>query len=131
MSRTYKDKDFYLRFPQEKYDFGREKEVHITSTRKLYEYDPLQDTFSVVEIEQPYVIYRWIKEPGVKTKKPRHYNGDWKWYKQTPSWFVREFMTVPKRAACRNWEKQAIYADDFEEIEDCPDFGRKPHVYYW
>ena len=50
---------------------------------------------------------------------------------QPPSWFVREFMTVPKRAACRNWEKQAIYADDFEEIEDCPDFGRKPHVYYW
>ncbi len=131
MSRTYKDKDFFLRFPEEKYDFGREKEVHITSTRKLYEYDPLQDTFSVVEMEQPYVIYRWVEEPGVKTKKPRHYKGDWKWYKRTPSWFVREFMTAPQRRECRDWESKVKYADDFEEIEDCPFFGKKPHIYYY
>lgn len=104
MSRTYKDKDFYLRFPEEKFDFGRD-----------FSYDR----------------FMWIDRPGVKTKKPRHYSGDWKWYKQTPSWWVREFMTAPKRAACRNWEKQAIYADDFDDLEDCPDFGRKPHVYFY
>ncbi len=78
--------------------------------------------------KRPYVIAKsGISADGCIST----YSGDWKWYKQAPSWFVREFMTVPKRAACRNWEKQAIYADDFEEIEDCPDFGRKPHIYFW
>ena len=104
MSRTYKDKDFFIRFPEEKYDYGT----------TLIPYH-----------------YRYLELPGVKTKKPRKYAGDWKWYKQTPGWFVREFMTVPKRAACRNWEHRAKQTVDFENFEDCPDFGRKPHVYYW
>lgn len=105
MSRTYKDKDFFLRFPEEKYDFGREKS---------------QEGFWI-----------WLDVPGVKTKKPRHYKGDWKWYQRTPSWFVREFMTAPQRRECRDWESKVKYAVDFDEIEDCPFFGKKPHIYYY
>ncbi len=131
MSRTYKDKDFYLRFPEEKYDFGSEKIEYRAVVRTLYEYSLEDDSYSEVEVPHNYIGHRWLDKAGAKTKKPRHYRGDHKWYKQTPSWFVREFMTVPKRAACRNWEKQAIYADDLEDFKDCPDFGRKPHVYYW
>ena len=131
MSRTYKDKDFYLRFPEEKYDFGSEKIEYRAVVRTLYEYNLEDDSYSKVEVPQHYIGYRRMDKAGVKTKKSRHYNGDWKWYKRTPGWFVREFMTAPKRAACRNWEKQAIYAVDFEEIEDCPDFGRKPHTYFY
>lgn len=131
MSRTYKDKDFYLRFPEEKYDFGSEKIEYRAVVRTLYEYNLEDDSYSKVEVPQPYIGYSWLDKAGVKTKKSRSYSGHWREYTQTPGWFVREFMTVPKRAACRNWEKQAIYAVDFEEIEDCPDFGRKPHVYYW
>ena len=131
MSRTYKDKDFYLRFPEEKYDFGSEKIEYRAVVRTLYEYNLEDDSYSKVEVPQHYIGYRRMGKAGAKTKKSRSYSGDWKWYKQTPSWFVREFMNVPKRAACRNWEKQAIYAVDFEEIEDCPDFGRKPHVYFY
>ena len=131
MSRTYKDKDFYLRFPEEKYDFGSEKIEYRAVVRTLYEYNLEDDSYSKVEVPQPYIDYRRMDKAGVKTKKSRSYSGDWNRYKQPPSWFVREFMNVPKRAACRNWEKQAIYAVDFEEIEDCPDFGRKPHVYFY
>ena len=131
MSRTYKDKDFYLRFPEEKYGFGSETYEYRVVVKTLYEYNLEDDSYFKVEVPQNYIGFRRLDKAGARTKKPRHYGGHWKWYKQTPGWFVREFMTVPKRAACRNWEKQAIYADDFEEIEDCPDFGRKPHVYYW
>lgn len=120
MSRTYKDKDFYLRFPEEKFDFGSEKVT--------YEYEWLS---MWTNKQETCIGCIRCDIAGAKTKKPRHYKGDWKWYKRTPSWFVREFMTAPKRAACRNWEKQAIYADDLEDFKDCPDFGRKPHVYYY
>lgn len=130
MSRTYKDKDFYLRFPEEKFDFAHGDMIRV-GARTLYNYDVEKDEFTEYVSDIEYISYRWLDKPGVKTKKPRHYKGDWKWYRQTPSWFVREFMTTPKRAACRNWEKQAIYADDLEDFEDCPDFGRKPHVYFY
>lgn len=112
MSRTYKDKDYYLSFPEEKWD---------------YTYGP--EGYNVQWIGS--IFYRPLQIKGRKTKKPRNYKGNWKWYKQTPSWFVREFMTVPKRAACRNWEQRAKQVVDFENFEDCPDFGRKPHVYYY
>jgi hypothetical protein len=34
---------------------------------------------------------------------------------------------VPKRAKCRNWEKTRTL-DNLDE--PCPDYGRKPHIYY-
>ncbi len=132
MSRTYKDKDFYLRFPEEKYDFGREDAVGYREVvRTMWEYDPIADTFNTIEVPQHYIGYRWLDVKGVKTKKPRNYEGDWKWWRRTPSWFVRDFMTGPKRRACRDWEKKVVLAEDVEDFEDCPDFGKKPHVYYY
>ena len=53
------------------------------------------------------------------------------WYKQTPSWWIKEFMTVPKRSKCRNWEKEILKLQDIEDCSICPDFGNKPHLYYW
>ena len=44
MSRTYKDKDFYLRFPEEKYDFGSEKVEYRAVVRTLYEYNLEDDS---------------------------------------------------------------------------------------
>lgn len=131
MSRTYKDKDFYLRFPEEKYDFGSEKVEYRAIAKTLYEYNLEEDTYSKIEVSHNYIGHRWLDKAGTKTKKPRHYKGDWKWYKRTPSWFVREFMTAPKRRECRDWQSKVKYAVDFEEIEDCPDFGKKPHIYFY
>lgn len=105
MSRTYKDKKYKLRFPEESLDFSR---------------------YSVGEWRYPFLEF-----PGVKTKKSKKkYGGYHNWYGSTPSWWVREFMTSPKRSACRNWEKSVIYSIDLE-AEDCPDYGHKPHKYYW
>lgn len=76
-----------------------------------------------------YPIYSIIYFPGVKTKKKRNHISFWQgYYSKAPSWWTKEFMTVPKRAACRNWEKTRT-VDNLDEI--CPDYGRRPHVYYW
>ena len=74
--------------------------------------------------------YYWHREiAGAKTKKKRHFKGHWVgYYFSTPSWWIREFMTVPKRAACRNWEKTRNF-DNLDEV--CPDYGRRPHLYYY
>ena len=50
----------------------------------------------------------------------------------TPSWWIREFMTVPQRAKVRTWKKKVEKTpiDELDLHEDCP-HGRKPHVYYW
>ncbi len=119
MSRTYKDKNFYLRFPEEEYHYGTE----------YVDYD--YEAKSIWGGMRTFTGRRYFDVAGAKTKKPRHYEGDWKWYKNTPSWFVRDFMTGPKRRACRDWEKKVVLAEDLEDFEDCPDFGKKPHIYYW
>lgn len=76
-----------------------------------------------------YPIYCTVYYPGTKTKKKRSHQGWWDgYYSKAPSWWVKEFMTVPKRAACRNWEKTRTL-DNLED--DYPDFGNKPFIYYW
>ena len=47
-----------------------------------------------------------------------------------PSWWVREFMSVPKRQKCRNWERNTVKLLDIEDVDICPDFGNKPHKYF-
>jgi hypothetical protein len=68
--------------------------------------------------------------PMTASKVKRTSDINWKWYKRTPSAWTRIQMTRPKRRACRVWELKTKYLLDFEEA-DCPDFGRKPHVYYY
>jgi hypothetical protein len=136
MSRTYKDRPY--KYNKEKVSW---EDRHEEFEYEAYTYDyalPYVGWRSYKEhLDSKFVVGTRIKtfrveKAGVLKKRKRFYQDpDDNWYKRTPSWWTREFMTVPKRAACRNWEKQAIYADDLEDFEDCPDFGRKPHVYYW
>lgn len=117
MSRTYKDKKWKLRYPENDYKFGIERVPYTVEYISIY-----------TDEKCSYTSY-WLKDiPGAKTKKPRHEHGDWNWCHSTPSWWVREFMTAPKRAKCRNWEKTRTL-DNLDET--CPDYGRKPHIYYW
>ena len=74
-----------------------------------------------------YVNPRWTKP---KTKK-NYFNSDYRWFKSTPSWWVREFMSVPKRQKCKNWERNTAKLLDIEDADICPDFGNKPHKYYF
>jgi len=119
MSRTYKDKKWSLRHPENDYTFGTER-VAYEVTRKDWRTGELLD--------ESYTRYVYRDLPGVKTKKPRHVYGEWNWVGNTPSWWVRDFMTAPTRARCRNWEKTRTL-DNLDEV--CPDYGRKPHIYYW
>lgn len=117
MSRTYKDKKVEYRSPTLSWTYGTE----------LVEYSyPAQYT-RVVR-----AMFCRVKVAGAKPKRkrsfvhPEHY-----WHQTTPSWWVREFMTAPKRAACRNWAKNVVKSTDVEDVLDCPDYGRKPHVYFY
>lgn len=100
MSRTHKDRHWKLRFPEETFEFG----YNIDGT------------------------YRWLKKPGVKTKKKRNYRR-WEWLQSTPSWWTRVMMHKPQRRKCRLWERTLHY-QDIEEA-DCPFFKNKPHVYFY
>lgn len=106
MSRTYKDKSWKLRYPR--YDVDYE--------------------FIKVPLNSGDFSYCTIYNKTTKPKKRKTVDTEYRWLRGTPSWWVREFMTVPKRAACRNWEKTRNL-DNLEE--DCPDYGNKPHIYYW
>jgi hypothetical protein len=48
----------------------------------------------------------------------------------TPSWWIREFMTVPQRAQVRALTQELHRLWD---IEDAPEFplAKKPHLYFW
>lgn len=117
MSRTHKDKKWQIRYPENDLRFGVE---HVEYTVEYYsEYTNKLTSYTSY-------WYRHIQ--GAKKKKPRHTHGDWNWVYSTPSWYVREYMTAPKRAKCRNWEKTRTL-DNLDEI--CPDYGRKPHIYYY
>lgn len=118
MSRTYKDKKWSLRYPENDYRFGTEKVAYIVQYTSAYTEEPCEYTHHI-----------YVNLPGSKKKKKRRENGDWKWCESTPSWFVNTFMTRPKRRACSVWERQVLFQDI--EDADCPDYGRKPHVYYY
>lgn len=137
MSRTYKDRPYKHLKDKLSWDERHEKveyEGYVYDYAIPYSYP---DTSLREYLDSKFIVGTCIKtfiveKAGILKKRKRSYYdaGDY-WFRRTPSWWTREFMTVPKRAACRNWEKQAIYADDLEDYKDCPDFGRKPHVYYW
>ena len=69
---------------------------------------------------------------NIFTKKRKEIDTEDHWM-STPSWWVNLFMTRPQRHACRMWERNCIKATstDIIEDEDCPDFKKKPHKYYW
>lgn len=101
MSRTYKDKKWELRFPEDTYSFDRIQLVG---------------------------FWNWIQRPGVKTKKKRSVER-WHWYRGTPSAWTRLMMNRPQRRMCRLWEQEVLFQD--VEDADCPFYGKKPHIYYW
>lgn len=131
MSRTYKDiktvkhrRSSKARWETEFYEY------EYTAYKRDYDYD--DSTYTWKYTTEEYTSRRWLHRPGVLTKKKRNtLSFQYLWYRTTPSHWVRESMTVPKRAKCRNWEKKAVSFQDVEDIPICPDFGRKPHVYYW
>ena len=61
-----------------------------------------------------------------KVRRTKHH---WEWM-STPSWWVREFMTVQQRAQTRHLLHKVKY---LYELEDAPAFPlpKKPHIYYW
>lgn len=107
MSRTFKDKPWKHTTEKKERD---NSVIHV----KLKEYGFYRYSFEVA---------------GSKTKKKRNFVDFWNgYYSRCPSWWTKEFMTVPKRAACRNWEKTRTL-DNLED--DYPDFGNKPFIYYY
>ena len=117
MSRTYKDKKLEHRDPTLNWHYGTEL--------VLYEY------FSVYR-DRWYTGQQRVDIAGAKPKRKRSFSHpEQHWYQATPAHWTHLYMTVPKRAKCRNWEKTVVKAQDLEDVEDCPDYGRKPHIYYW
>lgn len=108
MSRTYKDRPYKVRHPEEQWD---------------YRYYPREG-------------HRWywhcaLQRPGVLTKKKKHVDTENHWM-TTPMWWVREFMNQPQRVRGKQWERQMVKVPVGElDIQDIPDVGRKPHLYYW
>ena len=115
MSRTYKDKPWKLAHPEQQWEFGMERIPYQQWSQSCQRW---------------YTTYCWISKPGVKTKKKRSY----KEYHgmPTPNWFVHDFMTVPQRAAGKQWEKKIVEVPASELIDqDTPSVSRKPKQYYW
>ena len=77
----------------------------------------------------------WSHKVFIFNQKPKLkknlFNPDDHWFKSTSSWWTKVFMTKPKRAKCKSWEKQTLKLQNIEDFTICPDFGNKPHVYYW
>ena len=71
MSRTYKDRPFKIRFPEDQWD---------------YKYYRVGDRW----------YFNYLAYPGVLTKKKKNVDTDWHGM-TTPSWFIREFMNQPQR----------------------------------
>lgn len=120
MSRTYKDKKWRLRFPEDVYGYGTQE------VPAIYTYVD----WRTKEVTQHEGTIR-MDIAGAKSKKKRSKEDQYHFPYSTPSWWVREFMNVPKRARCRNWEKDVVKLQDIEEAPVCPDYGNKPHVYYF
>lgn len=127
MSRTYKDKPY--KFIREvDYDDQYDR---IEYEAEVYSYEPYYKWhYKRVYTGETRISTFSIKKAGVFTKKKRNAlnRDDW-WFRCTPSWWTHMTSTVPKRAACRNWAK-TLTLENLEEA-DCPDYGNKPHSYYW
>ena len=107
MSRTYKDRPYKLRYPEEQWDY------------KYYR----------LGVDRWWVNY--LEYPGVLTKKKKNLDTEYRWM-TTPMWYIREFMNQPQRAKGRQWEKTVLKVDiNNLDIIDYPSVSRKPHWYYW
>lgn len=57
-----------------------------------------------------------------------HKDGTWAY--STPSWWIKEMHTVPRRAK-EHIQIQKVYKlIDYEDVEEFP-LDKKPHIYYW
>jgi hypothetical protein len=133
MSRTYKDRPYKIRFPQERRDdYVVYKEEPWLQTTKVVGYD--RETFKTIEEELPFPVWhvtRW-EIPGPTTKpKLRRYKESRGYgrYTGAPSWWTRMFMNKPQRHKGRQWERKVLF-EDLEET-DPPGVSRKPFVYYY
>ena len=62
--------------------------------------------------------------------KERAFGAGWRWLSQTPGWWVRLFMTKPKRQT----ERQLVQKlHKLPDVEDAPEFpvAKKPHKYFY
>jgi hypothetical protein len=107
MSRTKKDRRWELRWPEEQWEYRYERVPVDLGT---------------------YTAYKYLPKPGVLTKKRRTYD-DWHWIGSCPRWWRRLTMTRPLRRKGRVWEHKVLRED--LEITDPPQFGRKPHIYFY
>lgn len=108
MSRTYKDKPYSIKWPEESVEYN------------------------TVKVPVSFGTWQWfrrIEVAGLKTKKPRTYCHP-RWSSKSPSWWVRLTMNRPQRRAGRVWEACIKYARDLD-VADPPQISRKPHVYYY
>ena len=123
MSRTYKDRPSWVRYPEDHWKVFDEYES-VPYIAKGNHWNG-----------EPYERLAWysIKKPYVKRKKPRHVDTSWRWM-STPSWWTRLFMNRPQRIASKRWEREIVnysFWDLAQDNFDPPLVGRKPHTYYW
>lgn len=70
----------------------------------------------------------WYAETWEEYKLGIHKDGTWTY--STPSWWIKEMHTKPRRMKTR-LEIQKVYKlIDYEDTEEFP-LDKKPHVYYW
>lgn len=60
----------------------------------------------------------------------RKYRSDYLDHMNEPSWWIKEFMTRPARAKCRDILRKIKKGERDPEDTVYPD-NRKPHIYYW
>lgn len=129
MSRTYRDslRAKHRKSRKQRWETKYYQEEYLA---ERYEYD--YKTWTRQYLGELVLRKVTLQRGGVLPKQKRSFlNQGHYWYKYTPSWYTREFMTRPKRARCRAWEKRAASCLDLDDLDDCPDYGRKPHVYYY
>lgn len=123
MSRTYKDKKWKYRDPENDWHFGMVQVPYTYMTRN----------YTGNGWSEPYerTAFRWLEVKGAKRKKKKRVDTEWHWM-STPMWWVREMMNQPQRAAGTQWEKKILKVDIEDLIDvDTPSVSRKPHIYYW
>lgn len=75
---------------------------------------------------------RFIQLKTDKTKKRRTLDNDYRWYRQNPSWWNKIYFYKPLRSKIRYLENK-IKKTPIKELDLIyfPEFGNKPHIYYW
>jgi len=61
----------------------------------------------------------------------RHYHSDAGWCMSIPSWWIREFMTVPQRQEVRRLVNKIHHLSLEDAAELMFPLAKKPHEYYW